>query len=199
MGFPCGSAGKEPTCNVGDLGLIPGLGRSPGEGKGYPFQYSGLENSTDCIVHGVAMSQTQLINFHCHFSLSDNNRSLSIYMLLLLLLLSRLSHVQFCATPQTAARQAPLSLGFSRQEQWSGLPFPSPVHERKSEVTQSCQTLHNPMDCSPPGSPIHGIFQARVLEWGAIAFSKKEGLHFGIRKQPVYIQVYLETEINVSS
>ena len=45
MGFPCGSAGKESSCNVGDLGLIPGLERSPGEGKGYPLQYSGLENS----------------------------------------------------------------------------------------------------------------------------------------------------------
>ena len=45
MGFPCGSAGKESACNVGDLGLIPGLGRSPREGKGYPLQYSGLENS----------------------------------------------------------------------------------------------------------------------------------------------------------
>jgi len=45
--FPCGSAGKESTCNAGDLGSIPGLGRSPGEGKGYPLQYSGLENSMD--------------------------------------------------------------------------------------------------------------------------------------------------------
>ena len=48
LGFPCGSAGKESACNVGDLGLVPGLGRSPGEGKGYPLQYSGLENSMDC-------------------------------------------------------------------------------------------------------------------------------------------------------
>ena len=64
LGFPCGSAGKESACNVGDLGLIPGLGRSPGEGKGYPLQYSGLENSIDCIVHGVAKSQTQLSDFH---------------------------------------------------------------------------------------------------------------------------------------
>ena len=55
MGFPCGSAGKESTCNVGDLGSTPGLGRSPGEGKGYPLRYSGLENSTDS-VHGVAKS-----------------------------------------------------------------------------------------------------------------------------------------------
>ena len=62
--FPCGSAGKESACNVGDLGSIPGLGRPPGEGKGYPLQYSGLENFTDCIVHGVAKSWTRLSNFH---------------------------------------------------------------------------------------------------------------------------------------
>ena len=59
-GFLCGSAGKESACNVGDLGAIPGLGRSPGEGKGSPLQYSGLENSMDCIVHGVAKSWTRL-------------------------------------------------------------------------------------------------------------------------------------------
>ena len=52
--LPCDSAGKESTCNEGDLSSIPGLGRSPREGKGYPLQYSGLENSMDCIVHGVA-------------------------------------------------------------------------------------------------------------------------------------------------
>ena len=55
---------KESPCNVGDLGLIPGLGRSPGEGKGYPLQYSGLENSMDSVVHGVTKSQTRLIDFH---------------------------------------------------------------------------------------------------------------------------------------
>ena len=58
MGFPCSSAGKESAYSVGDLGLIPGLERSPGKGKGYPLQYSGLENSKDCIVHGVTKSQT---------------------------------------------------------------------------------------------------------------------------------------------
>ena len=67
LGFPCGSAGKESACNVGDLGSIPGLGRSPGEGKGYPLWYSGLENSMDYIVHGVAKSQTQLRDFCFHF------------------------------------------------------------------------------------------------------------------------------------
>ena len=63
-GFPCGSAGIESTCNAGDLGSIPRLGRSLGEGKGYPFQYSGLENSMDCIVLGIEKSRTQLSNFH---------------------------------------------------------------------------------------------------------------------------------------
>ena len=61
-GFPGGSAGKEFACNVGDLGSIPGLGRSLGEGNGYPFQYSGLENSMDWI--GVAKSWTRLSDFH---------------------------------------------------------------------------------------------------------------------------------------
>ena len=54
MGFPCGSADKQSTCNVGDLGSIPGFGRSPGEGNSYPLQYSSLENAMDCIAHGVA-------------------------------------------------------------------------------------------------------------------------------------------------
>ena len=66
--FPGGSAGKESTCNVEDLNSIPGLGRSPEEGNSYPFQYSGLENSVDCIVNGIAKSRTQLSNFYFHFS-----------------------------------------------------------------------------------------------------------------------------------
>ena len=64
LGSPCGSAGKESACDVGDLDLIPGLGRAPGEGKGYPLQYSGLENSMDCTVHGVPEGWTQLSDFH---------------------------------------------------------------------------------------------------------------------------------------
>ena len=65
-GCPCGSAAKECTCNVGDLGSISGLGRSPGEGKGYPLQSSDLENSMGCIDHGVAKGRTQLSDFHFH-------------------------------------------------------------------------------------------------------------------------------------
>ena len=78
MGFPCASAGKESACNAEDLGSIPGLGRSPGEGKGYPLQYSGLENSMDCTV-----------------------------LLLLLLLLSRFSRVRLCATPRRQPTRLP--------------------------------------------------------------------------------------------
>ena len=82
-----------------------------------------------------------------------------------------------------AAHQALPSLGFSGQEHRSGLPFPLPMHE--SEKWQwKCPTLSDPMDCSPPGSSIHGIFQARVLEWVAIAFSK----HFS--RLHIYALVY---------
>ena len=66
LGFPDSSAGKESAYNVGDLGSIPGLGRSPGEGKGYPLQYSGLKNSMDCIVYRVTKSWTQLKQLSMH-------------------------------------------------------------------------------------------------------------------------------------
>ena len=111
------------------------------------------------------------------------------------------SHVGLFATPWTVAHQAPLSMGFSRQEYWSGLPCPPPgdlpnpglrtsvsctscISSLPTEppgkplryiggglVAQSCPTLFDPMDCSLPGSSVHGIFQARILEWVAIAFS----------------------------
>ena len=65
-GLPLYSAGKESACCAGDLGSIPGLGRSPGEGKGYPLQYSGLENSRECVDYEVAKSWTPLSDFHFH-------------------------------------------------------------------------------------------------------------------------------------
>ena len=64
FGFPGGSTSKESACNAGDLGYIPVLGRSPGEGKGYPLQYPVLENSMDYIVHGVTKNRTRLSNFN---------------------------------------------------------------------------------------------------------------------------------------
>ena len=83
MGFLGGSAGKESTCNMGDLDWIPGLGRSPGDGKGYPLQYSGLENAMDCIVHAVAKSRTRLSDFHLHFHCNmmktNTNYSINYY------------------------------------------------------------------------------------------------------------------------
>ena len=78
MDFPCGSAGRESVCNVGDLGSIPGLGRSPGEGKDDLLQYSGLENSIDCIVHGIAKSQTRLSDFFIHFIFNVKSKSLTL-------------------------------------------------------------------------------------------------------------------------
>ena len=102
LGFPCGSAGKESPYNAGDLGSISGLGRSPGEGKGYPLQYSGLEKSMDCKVHGVAKSWTRLSHFHLHmasrvarersFKLSLSFSTYSKEELFLYLLLSLLKH-----------------------------------------------------------------------------------------------------------
>ena len=127
--LPCGSAGKESTWNAGDLSLIPGLGRSPGEGKGYPFQYSGLENSFGCIIHGVTKSQTQLSNFEMY---SQKKKKKEMY-----------SH----HFTQGIACGCCLSL---------------------------CRAWHfcDFIDCSPPGSSVHGISQARILEWVAISFPR---------------------------
>ena len=72
-GFPGDSVGKESPCNAGDLGFIPR--RSPGEGKGYPLQYYGLESSMDCIVNGVAKSWTQVSNFHFHWWFTGKKRN----------------------------------------------------------------------------------------------------------------------------
>ena len=96
-------------------------------------------------------------------------------MLLLLLLLSHFSRVRLCATPQTAAHQALRPWDSPGKNTGVGCHFLLQCMKVKSEseVAQSCPTRSDPMDCSLPGSSVHGIFQARVLEWGAIAFSKK--------------------------
>ena len=98
---------------------------------------------------------------------------LNIAFITLLLLLSRFSRVRLCATPQMTAHLAPLSLDSPGKNTGVGCHFL--LHcmnvKSESEVAQSCPTLSDPMDCSLSGSSVHGIFQARVLEWGAIAFS----------------------------
>ena len=94
LGFPGGSAGKESSCNVGDLGSIPGLGRSPGEEKGYPLQYFGLENSVDCIVHGMTKSPAQLSDLRFPLTFLPISLPLSAVLLVgsLTILGSPLSH-----------------------------------------------------------------------------------------------------------
>ena len=77
--FPGGSAGKESAFNAGDLGSIPGLERSPGEGNGYPLQYSGLENSMDCIVLGEAKSWTRLMDFTFTFPFHALEKEMATY------------------------------------------------------------------------------------------------------------------------
>ena len=96
--FPGGSAGKEPACNAGDLGLIPGLGRSPREGNGYPLQYFCLENSMDCIVYGVAKNQTRL-KLSLHFTTLMNIQYLTAFLVLVIPAWKSLSgdfHVMLC-------------------------------------------------------------------------------------------------------
>ena len=83
QGSPNSSVGKESACNSGGPGLIPGLGRSPGEGIGYPLQYSGLENAMDCIVHGVTKSQSRLGHFHFHMWILLKNKNVVTDLVLL--------------------------------------------------------------------------------------------------------------------
>ena len=107
-----------------------------------------------------------------------HSRMLALFTLwLLLLLLSRFSRVRLCTTPQMAAHQVPRPFDSPGKNPGVGCHFLLQCMKVKSEseVTQSCLTLSDPMDCSLSGSPIHGIFQARVLEWGAIAFSVPSG------------------------
>ena len=158
---------------------------------------------------------------------------------MLLLLLSRFSRVRLCATPETAAHQALPSLGFSRQEHWSGLPFPSTMCESEkwkwshsvvsnpqrlhglqptrllhpwdfpgrstgvgchcllwyaaaaAKSLQSCPTLCDPIDGSPPGSPVPGILQARTLEWVTISFSN--AWKWKVKGRSLSPQIYVET------
>ena len=135
--------------------------------------------SVDWIYQEQAAGPEFVFVTHALYMFKELTYVLQTSVMLLQLLLSRFSRVWLCATPQTAAHQAPLSLGFSGQETGVGCHFL--LHcvkvKSESEVTQLCLTLSDPMDCSLPDSSIHGIFQARVLEWAAIAFSECDELH----------------------
>ena len=128
---------------MGDLGSIPGLGIFPGEGKGYPPQYSGLENSMKCIAHGVSKSRGNWATFTVSVTLSKWMVGLfpSVSMF------SKLFSIKFIPCHYMEVK-------------WS-------------KVAQSCPTLCDPMDGSVPGSCVHGIFQARIFEWVAIFFSRR--------------------------
>ena len=134
QGFSGSSAGKESACNAGDLGLIPGLGRSPGEGNGYPLWFSGLENSMDCIAKSFQFCPTLCDPIDGSPSGSPVPGILQARTLEWVAIsfsnaskwkvkVQSLSHVWLLATPWTAAFQAPPSMGFSSQEYWSGLPL----------------------------------------------------------------------------
>ena len=134
-GFSCGSVSKEFPCHASDLGSIPALGRSLGEGKGYSLQDSGLENSMDCIVHRVTKSQTRLSDLHFRAEVPQRYK------------MTEMVHTVFTLSgPHAAAAAAAKSL-------------------------QLCLTLCDPIQSSPPGSSVHGILQARTLEWVVISFS----------------------------
>jgi len=105
-----------------------------------------------------------------------------------MLLLSHFSRARLCVTPQTAAHQAPRPWDSPGKNTGVGCHCLLQCMKVKSEteVVQSCPTLHDPIYCSPPGSSVHGILQAEVLEWGAIAFSKYPiGNNYYIKLHPV--------------
>ena len=139
QGFPDSSVGKESTCNEEDPGSIPGLGRSAGEVIGYPLQYSGLQNSMDCIIHRVTKSWTQLSDFH--FTYKD---------------ITERPHMPFLQPPLILTSHADNQGAFTHTMRWWWW----------CSVTESCPALCDPVDCSPPGSSVHGISQPRILEWG---------------------------------
>ena len=152
-GFRNGTGVKNPPANARDVGSIPGSGRSNGVGNDNPLQYSCLENS----IHRGTWQGLESIES------------------ILLLLLSRFSRVRLCATPWTQPTRLLRPWDSPGKNTGVGCHFLLQCMkvESESEGAQSCLTLRDPTDCSPPGSSIHGIFQATVLEWGAIAFSHR--------------------------
>ena len=148
MGLPWWLSGKELTCNAGDTGSIPGLGRSPGEGNGNTLQYSCLENSMDwgawwaTYSPWVAKSRTWLNNIISKW-------------------VSSLSRVRLFATAWTVAYQASPSVGFSRQEYWSVLPFPSPGDLPDPGIEPRSPSLEaDALTSEPPGNNIIGNYKS---------------------------------------
>ena len=140
LGFPGGSDCKASARNVGDLRFHPWVGKNPWRRK---------RQSTPVFLPRRSHGQRTLVGYSlwCHEEPGKTKRLHFLSFWNLLLLLNRFSRLRLSATPQTAAHQAPPSLGFSRQEHWSGLPFPSPVHESEKwkwsrSVVSDSQWLH---------------------------------------------------------
>ena len=145
QGYHCGSDGKESSCNAGNLGSTPGLGRPPGEGQGYPLQYSGLENSMDCIGHGVAKSPIQLSDFH--FPLIQEKESESV---------SR-SVVSDSCNRMAVARQGPLSTGILQVRILEWVAFPPPGKLSNTGIEPGSPALQaDSLPSETPGKPRSG-------------------------------------------
>ena len=185
--LPCGSDFKESDCNSGDMGLIPGSRRSPGEGNGNPLQYSCLENPMDrgtwwATIHGVTKSRDDLANnthTHTYTHTHTHTHTFDVHISSLVKCLScplwreifvfyycivritcmcaqSLSCIWLFETPQTVACQTPHSMEFSKQEYWSGLPFPTPGNQTQ-------------VSCSPE---LAGKFFITVPPWTLQIFCK---------------------------
>ena len=169
-GFPGGSDGRESACNAGDLGSIPGSGRSPGQGNGTPLQYSCLKNSMDrgawwAVVHGVAnAAHNWVANTHILIIICLN---VDVFESILLPNL-----LSFLVIYIHVFHQIWEVFSYLKKKKFFSAFYSLFSPACLSAVSlQSCPTLCNPIDISPPGSPIPGILQARTLEWVAISFS----------------------------
>ena len=166
MGFSAGSDSKESACSAGDTGSIPGLRRYPGEGNGNPLQYSCLGNPTDRValwatVHGVPKSRTQLSNWHTQGRGASN------------LLSDLLKPAKLSKRSSTdITYNCCLLCGFLVSMRLYKAVTSMCPRRHHVKLLQSCPSLCDPMECSPPGSSVHGILQGRILQWVAISFSR---------------------------
>ena len=160
------SAGKESSCIVGDPNLIPGSGRFPGEGIGYPIQYSWASLVTPTCnaenldsVPGLGRSPGGGHNNPLQYSCLENTHGQKTLVGCCIWSCKKLNMTERLSTAEIIP-DCP----------WQNTEV---LYSEKSEVAQSCPTLCDPMDCNLPGSSIHGIFQARILGWVAISFSRR--------------------------
>ena len=181
--FPHCSLGKESVCNAGDPGLIPGSGRSPGEGNSNPLPYSCLENPMDrgawqATVHGVTRVGLNLSTSpHTEWSKSERGKQISyinayvwnlekLYKWAYLQSRNRDTNVENKCMDTKGEKRRWGELGG-----WDWHIYTAAAAAAAAKSLQSCLTLCDPIDGSPPGSPVPGILQARTLEWVAISFS----------------------------